>query len=500
MKNKITNNRPLLFLAISIILGIFISLLSFQNSIAFGCIASGVFIVSIVIFFSLKKKIIILLCFGFIVGFLGFYLQYISTVEKFSSDLDCYIVAKVDKINRYDTYQNITLNNLKIDGKKTKGKAEMTLNLENEFSEFDEIKFYGKVNTKEISIEDKNSLYDYGKGIFYDIEFTLIKEKVKDYTFFEKLKYRMILPMDEFLSPENKGVAVSLLFGDISYLNESDHESISTNGINHIFAVSGLHISFVVLMLAFLIKKLRMNKWVGLLLTSALLFIYCGITKFPPSAIRASIMAVMILLSIAIYEKIDLLSSLSFACVVMLLFCPRMLFSLSFIMSVCAVLGITLFFKPLYRFFKGKSKNSPRKFVASSVSLSLSANSMLLPVCINTFGRFSLYFVLANLLILPIITILYSLLFVTSMLCIITYQCGFIYLVSNIFIEAVRVVSVFLSNLPMATINTNSLGVFSVIYILIMIILSRFILVDKQKKLYAIVSLLGIGMFLFILI
>jgi len=223
------------------------------------------------------------------------------------------------------------------------------------------------------------------------------------------------------------------------------------------------------------------------------------ITAFPPSAVRAAIMAVSYLLAQAVYKKSDGLSSLAFASVVMLLISPRTLFSLSFIMSLAAVFGIFLFFKPIYNFFMQKSKNKFRKYVSASCALSLSANIFLLPLCLNVFGVMSLYFLPANLIVLPIVTVGYILLFVAGVLSLVWQGMGFLFLMPDIVLDIIRFLVNILSRLPYASLPSSGMGIFTAVYVIAMILISRYVLLDKQQKITAFSAILFVGIILLII-
>lgn len=499
-ENYIINNRPVVFGALSLMAGIATSLLV-RDKIVFFLVIVAVFVLISIICLNLpNKKHIALFFLAFLIGFCGHFIQYKLAVKEFSGEENCFIEATVSKINRSDGYSNIILKDIKVDGFKVKGHA-LLQEKENTYKAFDIITFYGKISNKEIKLTNSSSLTYYGNGIYYDSKILILMEHTQtNKGLFGTLRNRMTSPMEGHLTEENKGIAYSLLFGDLSNLSGEDASAIRASGLSHIFAVSGLHISFVVGLIALLMKKLRTNKWLSLLFTSCVLFIYCGITGFPPSAIRASIMAFLYLISVAIYRKLDGLSALALAASAILVFSPRTLFSLSFIMSVSAVLGILLFYKCIYKYFIRKSSNKFRKYTSGALALSLSANIFLLPISMNVFGTISVYFMFANLIMLPLVMVCYVFMFLTSVLCIFSQWFGFLFLLGNLFIEGIRLVSVGVSLLPFSVISTSGLGVFTIAYVLIMVLLSRYILLSKSQKLTGTILIMFLGIFIMIII
>lgn len=497
MKKTVINRRPMVFYALFLMAGIAVSLAALNYIALFWLIIIALSGGAACVLFVLKKWRFFALALCFIVGFLGHTFQHAATVEKINDE--SYIRGKVAQINAAEGYYNIILKDLQIDGFDKKGKAVLRVYGETPYQLSDRLHFFGKITTMQVRLSDSASLTYYGNGVFYKTELIAqLSPPVQDADFYDKLRLRMTDPMTKWLG-KNKGIAASLLFGDLSALSGEDKAAIRDTGLSHIFSVSGLHISFVVACIALFLKKLRIKPKLSLAITTVVLFVYCGITGFPPSAVRSAIMAVLFLLASALHKKHDALNSLGAAVAVMLLFSPRTLFSLSFIMSVTAVFGIVLFYKPIYKAFAGKG-GSLRKGVASLVSISLSANAFLLPLSLNVFGTISLYFVLANLLVLPIITVLYTYMFISGVLCLISPHLGALYFPANAVIELVRWVSSFLSSLPYATIKAGGMGVFTLSYILIFVLLSRFIMLPRNNKLVGIACIMIGGMGLFIIL
>ncbi|MFA6766236.1 MAG: ComEC/Rec2 family competence protein [Clostridia bacterium] len=497
-KTRIINNRPMVFAALGLMLGIFISFFAIQNKILFWIVLGVVLSISGFLFFK-KNFIIAVILLFFAAGYLGHYVQYNSSYQSYNPDEGYFITAKVAKLNRGEKYDNLTLKILKIDGFKAKGQAHLRVYGENNFEIFDTVEFYGKIENKKIEFSDHASRASYGNGVFYNMEMIGVLDVDKNLTFSEKIRKRMTLPMDEYMKEPNKAFAHSLLFGDVSWVSPQELEAIRVSGLSHIFAVSGLHIGFVVAIFAFLMKKIRIHRMLSMAIMAGILFMYCLITAFPPSAVRAAIMAVSYLLAQAVYKKSDGLSSLAFASVVMLLISPRTLFSLSFIMSLAAVFGIFLFFKPIYNFFMQKSKNKFRKYVSASCALSLSANIFLLPLCLNVFGVMSLYFLPANLIVLPIVTVGYILLFVAGVLSLVWQGMGFLFLMPDIVLDIIRFLVNILSRLPYASLPSSGMGIFTAVYVIAMILISRYVLLDKQQKITAFSAILFVGIILLII-
>ncbi len=497
---KVLNYRPILFIAIALMAGVVLSLFALHSAKLFWWSLSSLLFLFITLILIRNYKVSVIL-FAFIIGFASHYLQYKTTVTQFNKDEYYHIDGRITAIYNYENYDYIVIDNLLVDGFKVKGKATLKLDNSQNLAVNDSLIIYGTIDCITKKLLNKKALSSYSQGHYYQIEPTIeIRSEKRPLNFFQKIKHRMVSPMNNNLTANNKGIACSLLFGDKHYLDYTDSSAIKATGLSHIFAVSGLHICFVVALITFLFKRLRINKWISLIIMSIVLFVYCGVTLFPPSALRACVMATIFMLSTIMHKKNDALSSLSTAIVFILLVYPATLFSLSFIMSVSAVFGIILFFRPINTFLKGQSKNKIRHLVSGSLALSTSANIFLLPVTINTFGYISIYFALANLIVLPIVTITYMALFISSFFSLITNWFGFLYLPNNLLISLIRWITRKIATLPFAVVRASSLGVFSIIYVAIMTLLSRFVLLPKHKKLVGVTTILFVGVLITIVL
>lgn len=214
------------------------------------------------------------------------------------------------------------------------------------------------------------------------------------------------------LPEDTVGFAKALLLGDTSDLSYVQDTDLKISGIRHVVAVSGLHISIFFGLIAAITFRRR---WLMALLGWPLLFLFAALAGFTPSVVRSCIMCSLMLLSLLVDKEYDGPTALSFAVLVMLIVNPMVITSVSFQLSVAAVAGIFLFQpgigKWLGSFFgeqKGKGwKERTICWFVSSVSLSLSANILTTPLCAWYFGMVSLIGPVTNLLVLPVITLIF---------------------------------------------------------------------------------------------
>ena len=206
---------------------------------------------------------------------------------------------------------------------------------------------------------------------------------------------------DLFLG-EHSGLAKALIIGDRDGLSEETTLNFRDAGVAHVLAVSGLHVSLMVNMAYFLLRKLKLSPRALLILFSALLLAYGRLLDFAPSIVRASVLTVIYLLGKTVRRREDPLTSLAAAFMLILLARPLDLFNLGFQLSFLAVLGIITLGESLSALYARRIRGrEPPAFVlkivqAYTTTFSASAATAL-PV-ISAFHAFSW----AGLLISPV--------------------------------------------------------------------------------------------------
>ncbi len=213
------------------------------------------------------------------------------------------------------------------------------------------------------------------------------------------------------LDAETASVCFAMLTGDSSLVSEGTLISFRNGGIAHIFAVSGLHIGVIYGAITFVFKKLPVNRYVSAVVRLGIVFFYVGVCGFTPSSVRAAVACTVAVAASLAYKKYDALNSLSVAAIILLLINPLYLFGVGFLLSFGAALGIIVLRRDvssLLRFMPEKPGNV--------LAAGLSANVLTIPTQFKYFGYVSWAGLFLNLILLPIVSVFYLLLFVCVML------------------------------------------------------------------------------------
>ena len=159
----------------------------------------------------------------------------------------------------------------------------------------------------------------------------------------ERLAYLKSVYLSETercMSGEAAALLTGIMFGDKNDLDEAEYEDFQKNGIAHLLAVSGMHISLIYGILNILFR--RPKGLAGNLPIAAILIMYTAMCGFSPSVVRAVIMILIHIAAKITFRRYDFLSSISACAFCMLLYRPWMLFSAGFQLSFLAVLTLSI--------------------------------------------------------------------------------------------------------------------------------------------------------------
>lgn len=197
------------------------------------------------------------------------------------------------------------------------------------------------------------------------------------------------------------GEMAALLLGEKSVLPSGTRTALAATGLSHTFVVSGMHLSFIVSMLAFLRGR---KGYLAVVLPAALLFaVFSGMGY---AVIRAFLMLFYALMADALCLPRDRVTELVSSLFLILLFNPYALLHAGLIFSYLAVCGLFLLF-PRLRFFLSAPlmlTTGPMRAVLEALittfAASLSAGVATLPAAVLYMQHFSAIFLISNLLLL----------------------------------------------------------------------------------------------------
>lgn len=270
--------------------------------------------------------------------------------------------------------------------------------------------------------------------------------------------------IDQIFPERTAAFAKALLLGDDSSISFEQNIAFQESGIRHIIAVSGLHVSILFSAIYYLTGRKRI---LTLLAGLPILLIFAGVAGFTPSVIRACVMQALMIFSVAIGKEYDPPTSLSFAVIVMLLWNPMVITSISFQLSVGCMIGIFAFSRRISEYLmdekrlgpaKGKSKKDKlKRWFIGSVSVSVSSMTVTMPLCAYYFGIVSVIGILTNLLTLWVVSTIFCGIIISCILSVFWIPLGKIAAVLISFpVSYVQFVSKTLAGVPFGVLYTDS--------------------------------------------
>ncbi len=206
--------------------------------------------------------------------------------------------------------------------------------------------------------------------------------------------------LDTVADPEDAGILRSLLLGDRSGIDADVRELYQKNGISHLLAISGLHLSLISAAVYGTVRRTGAGFGLSGLLSAAVLLAYCIMSGASVSSLRALIMVLLGYLAAFKGRSYDLLTGLGLAGFLLFFDSPYQLTQSGPQLSFLAILGIAA---ASAENPSGKTKKAGIKdLTLNALRLSLSVQMMTAPVILWNFFRFPLYGVFINLLVLPL--------------------------------------------------------------------------------------------------
>ena len=202
-------------------------------------------------------------------------------------------------------------------------------------------------------------------------------------------------------------VLSALSLGFKNELTPELKESFSTSGAMHVLAVSGLHVGIIFIILTKLLFFIERNKYGRIMQSLIIIFVlvfYAFLTGLSNSVIRASIMFSFICIGRMFTRQVNIYNSLSASAFIMLIYNPYSIMDVGFQLSYLAVFSIVFFQPKIYSLYNPKSTIAD--YIWQLISVAIAAQVGTFPVTIHYFEQFPVYFILSNILIIPIVSII----------------------------------------------------------------------------------------------
>jgi competence protein ComEC len=206
---------------------------------------------------------------------------------------------------------------------------------------------------------------------------------------------------------DNFAVLRALIIGDKDLLSDEIISAYSVAGAMHVLAVSGLHVGLVYSVLFFLlsiVNKRRFGKFIRIGAIFFGIWLYAALAAFSPSVCRACVMFSFVLFADLFGKKVNIYNSLAASAFFLSVINPYNIFEVGFQLSYCSVIAIVYFQPLMYRTIY--IRNKILRYIFALATVSIAAQIGTLSITIFYFHTFPNYFLITNILIIPLVTVI----------------------------------------------------------------------------------------------
>lgn len=251
----------------------------------------------------------------------------------------------------------------------------------------------------EISVPNNNTIpnnfnykdYLYHKYIYYIIKIDKIKIISKNDNIFLLIKNSIYKRIDTI---KYNDYLYAFILGKSYYIDSEVLNNYKINGITHLFALSGLHVSMFSSIILFILKKIKLSEKLSYFITSLFLIFFAFIASFTPSIIRSVLFFILSSINNVYYLYIKPKYLLYIVFSILIFINPFYIYDTGFILSFCISFFILLFNE------KNKINNNLLSILVISILSTLSS----LPIIINMSYEINILGFINNLFFIPYVT------------------------------------------------------------------------------------------------
>lgn len=210
--------------------------------------------------------------------------------------------------------------------------------------------------------------------------------------------------INTYIGGREAGLAAALLIGYRYGLDKEMVNDYMQTGIVHIIAISGMHLALIYGCLIWCFQWLPVRIVKGLLVI-VIIWGFTLLTGAAASVLRAAVMLTIVTIGKLILDRgSSTYNQLALSAFLLLCYDPAFISDAGFQLSYLAVSGILILNKPLYQLFS--LKYIWLRKIWEAAALAIAAQVVTFPLCLYLFGQFPLYFLPANLLAVPLSTLI----------------------------------------------------------------------------------------------
>lgn len=318
-----------------------------------------------------------------------------------------------------------------------------------------------------------------------------------------KSRKTIIDKVNNILPDDTKDLALGFLLGYTDEMEEDIKESFRVASLSHMLAISGAHVSYIIIGITYLLNKIKLNKRLVKIFTILGLIFFMFLTGFTPSVTRSCIMGIIVLFSEIIYRQKNFTCSISLALLIILIYNPFSIYNIGLQLSFGGTIGIVLFSKNVSKLIEKLFNNQVKydnsiiikqktvkdymykllKIIKEMLAVTISAQIIIIPITILNFNTISLTFFISNILagfFMGIITIGgFVLVFISLISIKIASVLAQIY---NIPLKSLIEIVKFCSKIPGAKLNVITISGGTIVAYYLIIVIGNYFYNVSQKE------------------
>ncbi|MDH4034178.1 MAG: ComEC family competence protein, partial [candidate division Zixibacteria bacterium] len=221
----------------------------------------------------------------------------------------------------------------------------------------------------------------------------------------DALRLEILSSFQDNLEPSPSALAAGFLIGETRNIPPEVYQRFRDSGTLHLLAVSGSNVALVVAFMMLVLRPFGLSRRRRAIVLLAFVLMFAALSYGEPSVIRASIMAALVITAALVQRRYDLNNLIAVAAMAILLYDPAQFFNVGFQLSFVVAWGLIFIMPRLHERFTGFHGRGWYRWLVFPVLLALTAQLCAAPLTAFYFHRVPLISPIANLVIVPLVSL-----------------------------------------------------------------------------------------------
>jgi competence protein ComEC len=217
-------------------------------------------------------------------------------------------------------------------------------------------------------------------------------------TALKSFRQKEITSINNNFPQETAALAAALLFGERDLFNPETERSYQKIGVVHLLAISGLHVGLLAGMVYFTCLRIGITKEKTEFILLAFLPVYAIVSGLAPPVLRAAAMLMLLIGARRFNLRLTPLDAISIAFMLLSFIEPNLIYDIGFQLSFSVSFSLVISASKILTAFT--------TYIKQTAAASFIAQLSSLPVILNSFYEVSVISIIANLLFVPLFSIL----------------------------------------------------------------------------------------------